>query len=77
MGLARARMRKRGKDFRIPDEKERERIFVPIGRILCRHLPMQLWSGDLYDIGLSGAATHDYITTQPLITPYQPEEGKK
>lgn len=65
--------RRRGRDFRMPSPGERDDISQPLGRILVRHLPMDLIGPDLHDIALAASAVHSYALADPLLPPYVPE----
>lgn len=65
-GFVAVRMARRGRQFRRPTLKQAQDIAFPIGRIMTRHLPMDVFGEDVFDAAQSAAATQAYIEAGPL-----------
>jgi len=64
--------RGRGKTVRRPTDRQRDDVAVPLARVACHHLPMDLLNPDLLDGIAAATAVYDYATDGPLIEPITP-----
>lgn len=68
--------KRRQKILRMPTAEQLDAWSEPLAQISVRHLPLQLLSPSLKDMGVAGKAGFDYVTDGPLTTPVEPETGE-
>lgn len=65
-GLAALGLARVGRQLRRPSKDETRAVARPIARILVRHVPADMITADLADLGEAGAAVSDYVSAGPV-----------
>lgn len=65
-GLAALGLARVGRQLRRPTKDETRAVARPVARILVRHVPADMITADLADLGEAGAAVSDYVSAGPV-----------
>lgn len=70
-GAAFTAFARRGRHFRQPTQRDVDGVSTPLGRIIARHLPIDIIGPDLVDATEAVAAGHTYVLAGRIVTRVQ------